>query len=50
LIRWEADKGKAYDIFKAPILYPNHIVNKKKIFRNWIVIAKVKSVYYQQWI
>ncbi|KAG1784292.1 uncharacterized protein HD556DRAFT_1451951 [Suillus plorans] len=41
LIGWEAGKGKAYDIFKAPILYPDHIVNEKKIFRNWIVIAKV---------
>lgn len=45
LIGWEAGKGKAYDIFKAPILYPDHIVNEKKIFRNWIVIAKVRSVY-----
>ncbi|KAG1784518.1 uncharacterized protein HD556DRAFT_1198997, partial [Suillus plorans] len=44
LIGWEAGKGKAYDIFKAPILYPDHIVNEKKIFRNWIVIAKAMKV------
>ncbi|KAG2757675.1 hypothetical protein P692DRAFT_20639829, partial [Suillus brevipes Sb2] len=44
LIGWVAGKGKAYDIFKAPILYPDHIVNEKKIFRNWIVIAKIRSV------
>ncbi|KAG1905543.1 uncharacterized protein F5891DRAFT_934331, partial [Suillus fuscotomentosus] len=44
LIGWEAGKGKMYDIFKAPILYPDHIVNEKKIFKNWIVIAKVIKV------
>ncbi|KAG2142231.1 uncharacterized protein EDB93DRAFT_1105486 [Suillus bovinus] len=44
LIGWEAGKGKIYDIFKAPILYPNHVVNEKKIFKNWIVIAKVIKV------
>ncbi|KAG0698763.1 hypothetical protein DFH29DRAFT_877760 [Suillus ampliporus] len=44
LIRWEAGKGKVYDIFKAPILYPNHVMNEKKIFKNWIVIAKVIKV------
>ncbi|KAG2117610.1 hypothetical protein DEU56DRAFT_919012 [Suillus clintonianus] len=44
LIGWEAGKGNVYDIFKAPILYPDHIVNEKKIFRNWIVIAKVIKV------
>ncbi|KAG2078673.1 hypothetical protein BDR04DRAFT_1147368 [Suillus decipiens] len=41
---WEAGKGKVYDIFKAPILYPNHVVNEKKCFKNWIVIAKVIKV------
>ncbi|KAG1785855.1 uncharacterized protein HD556DRAFT_1450296 [Suillus plorans] len=44
LIGWEAGKGKMYDIFKAPILYPDHVVNEKKIFKNWIVIAKVIKV------
>ncbi|KAG1732425.1 uncharacterized protein EDB91DRAFT_1058090 [Suillus paluster] len=45
LIGWEAGKGKAYDIFKAPILYPAHVMNEKKIFRNWTVIAKVSSCF-----
>ncbi|KAG1804219.1 hypothetical protein EV424DRAFT_1285077, partial [Suillus variegatus] len=27
-----------------PILYPDHVVNEKKIFQNWIVIAKVIKV------
>ncbi|KAG2126013.1 uncharacterized protein EDB93DRAFT_1257817 [Suillus bovinus] len=44
LIGWEAGKGQAYDIFKAPILYPDHVVNEKKIFQNWIVIVKVIKV------
>ncbi|KAG1888362.1 hypothetical protein F4604DRAFT_1539204, partial [Suillus subluteus] len=44
LIGWEAGKGKVYDIFKAPILYPDHVVNEKKCFKNWIVIAKVIKV------
>ncbi|KAG1808409.1 uncharacterized protein BJ212DRAFT_1303022 [Suillus subaureus] len=44
LIRWEVGKGKVYDIFKALILYPDHVVNEKKIFQNWIVIAKVIKV------
>ncbi|KAG1790860.1 uncharacterized protein HD556DRAFT_1241668, partial [Suillus plorans] len=42
--RMGSRQGKAYDIFKAPILYPDHIVNEKKIFRNWIVIAKAMKV------
>jgi hypothetical protein len=48
LIRWEVGKGKVYDIFKAPILYPDHVVNEKKCFKNWIVIAKVRSTHQQQ--
>ncbi|KAG2104266.1 hypothetical protein BD769DRAFT_1367146 [Suillus cothurnatus] len=44
LIGWEAGKGKMYDIFKAPILYPDHVVNEKKVFKNWLVIAKVIKV------
>ncbi|KAG2034081.1 hypothetical protein BDR03DRAFT_1013694 [Suillus americanus] len=38
---WEAGKGQAHDIFKALILYSDHVVNEKKIFQNWIVIVKV---------
>lgn len=48
LIGWEAGKGQAYDIFKVPILYPDHVVNEKKIFQNWIVIAKVRFTCRQQ--
>ncbi|KAG1893166.1 uncharacterized protein F5891DRAFT_986156 [Suillus fuscotomentosus] len=39
LIRWETGKGKVYDVFKAPILYPDHVINEKKVFRNWLVFA-----------
>jgi hypothetical protein len=48
LIRWEAGKGKMYDIFKVPILYPDHVVNEKKVFKNWLVIAKVKPTHQRQ--
>jgi len=48
LIGWEAGKGKMYDIFKAPILYPDHVVNEKKVFKNWLVIAKVKPTHQRQ--
>ncbi|KAG1772857.1 hypothetical protein EV702DRAFT_935104, partial [Suillus placidus] len=44
MIGWEAGKGKTFDVFKAPVLYPDNIVNEKKIFRNWLVIAKVIKV------
>ncbi|KAG2114672.1 uncharacterized protein F5147DRAFT_649834 [Suillus discolor] len=44
LIRWETGKGKAYDVFKAPILYPDHVVNEKRVFKDWLVFAKVIKV------
>ncbi|KAG2082175.1 uncharacterized protein F5147DRAFT_660560 [Suillus discolor] len=40
MIGWEAGKGKTFDVFKAPVLYPDNIVNEKKIFRNWLIITK----------
>ncbi|KAG1802196.1 uncharacterized protein HD556DRAFT_1304359 [Suillus plorans] len=40
MIGWEAGKGKTFDVFKAPVLYPDNIVNEKKIFRAWLMIAK----------
>lgn len=43
LIGWEAGKGKAFDVFKAPILYPDTVVNEKRVFKNWLVLAKVKA-------
>ncbi|KAG1857470.1 hypothetical protein F4604DRAFT_1931423 [Suillus subluteus] len=44
MIGWEAGKGKTFDVFKAPVLYPDNIVNEKKIFRDWLMIAKVIKV------
>ncbi|KAG2039872.1 hypothetical protein BDR03DRAFT_980504 [Suillus americanus] len=44
MIGWEVGKGKTFDIFKAPVLYPSNIVNERKIFRNWLTIAKVIKV------
>lgn len=44
MIGWEAGKGKTFDVFKAPVLYPDNIVNEKKIFRDWLMIAKVKYI------
>ncbi|KAG1788982.1 uncharacterized protein HD556DRAFT_1495893 [Suillus plorans] len=44
MIGWEAGKGKTFDVFKAPVLYPDNIVNEKKIFRAWLMIAKVIKV------
>jgi len=41
MIGWAA--GKEYDVFKAPVLYPDQVINDKKVFGNWLVIAKVKS-------
>ncbi|KAG1861662.1 hypothetical protein F4604DRAFT_1929730 [Suillus subluteus] len=44
LIGWEAGKGKVFDVFKAPILYPDNVVNEKRAFKNWLVLAKVLKV------
>ncbi|KAG1903418.1 uncharacterized protein F5891DRAFT_907082, partial [Suillus fuscotomentosus] len=44
LIGWEAGKGKVYDVFKAPILYPDNVINAKRAFKNWLVIAKIIKV------
>ncbi|KAG2074145.1 hypothetical protein BDR04DRAFT_1115707 [Suillus decipiens] len=44
IIGWEAGKGKTFDIFKPPVLYPDNIINKKKIFRAWLIIMKVIKV------
>ncbi|KAG2092953.1 uncharacterized protein F5147DRAFT_779514 [Suillus discolor] len=44
LIGWEAGKGKVYDVFKAPILYPDNVINVKRAFKNWLVIAKIIKV------
>ncbi|KAG2108140.1 hypothetical protein BD769DRAFT_1341590, partial [Suillus cothurnatus] len=44
LIRWEAGKGKVFDVFKARILYPDNVVNEKRVFKNWLVLAKVLKV------
>ncbi|KAG2135965.1 hypothetical protein DEU56DRAFT_913059 [Suillus clintonianus] len=44
LIGWEAGKGKVFDIFKAPILYPDNVIDAKRVFKNWLVIAKVIKV------
>lgn len=41
MIGWVA--GKEYDVLKAPVLYPDHVINDKKVFGNWLVIAKVRS-------
>lgn len=42
MIGWVA--GKEYDVFKAPVLYPDQVINDKKVFGNWLVIAKVRSL------
>lgn len=42
-IGWVAGKGKEFNILNAPIIYPNLKVNAKKVFGNWLVIAKVGS-------
>ncbi|KAG1785937.1 uncharacterized protein HD556DRAFT_1194780, partial [Suillus plorans] len=44
LIGWEAGKGKVFDVFKAPILYPDNVINEKRVFKNWMVLAKVVKV------
>lgn len=42
MIGWVAGKGKEFDVLKAPIIYPDLMVNPKKAFGNWLVIAKVR--------
>lgn len=42
-IGWVAGKGKDFNVLDAPIIYPNLKVNAKKVFGNWLVIAKVGS-------
>ncbi|KAG1826428.1 hypothetical protein EV424DRAFT_1297519, partial [Suillus variegatus] len=44
VIGWVAGKGKEFNILNAPIIYPNLKVNAKKVFRNWLVIAKFIKV------
>ncbi|KAG1738666.1 uncharacterized protein EDB91DRAFT_1082696 [Suillus paluster] len=44
MIGWRVGKGKTFDVFKAPILYPGNIVDERNFFRNWLVIAKVIKV------
>jgi len=44
LIGWVSGKGKDYDVSKAPIFYPNRVVNMKKAFGNWLVLAKVRFI------
>ncbi|KIK36029.1 hypothetical protein CY34DRAFT_16658 [Suillus luteus UH-Slu-Lm8-n1] len=39
-IGWVAGKGKDFNVLDAPIIYPNLKVNAKKVFGNWLVIAK----------
>jgi len=43
LIGWEAGKGKVFNVFKAPILYSDNVVNEKRVFKNWLVLAKVRA-------
>jgi ATP sulfurylase len=44
LVGWTPGKGKEYDVLKAPVFYPDHAVNAKKIFSDWEVLAKVTSL------
>ncbi|KAG1856509.1 hypothetical protein C8R48DRAFT_775916 [Suillus tomentosus] len=43
-IGWVAGKGKEFNILNAPIIYPNLKVNAKKVFGNWLMIAKFIKV------
>ncbi|KAG1829440.1 hypothetical protein EV424DRAFT_1535769 [Suillus variegatus] len=44
MIGWVAGKGKDFDVLKAPIIYPDLKVSAKKVFGNWLMIAKFIKV------